>query len=439
MGVTGELEKAQGLLASSDISGLLRYLRTDGEALPLGEVARLVAGAARLAGFDDLAQAAAAAEGGDGAGTQDARALYDFGYACMERGVSYLAVRPLARALELAPDAAPVLSELVTALEQDGQHARAVAVLEEHEPVMQLRWLPRFQYVYNALMAGDLETAAEGFGRLPEPEDTAWAPAREKVRRILARVGTARAVTSLDRQDLRGWHYVLTGGVLATLSPYGFSAMTGRWAYLSDSAGGCAAALHRLRLILGSAGAAPEAVALLPDRSSRILGAAAAAVLGLPAKDFDPGEPAANCLVVAYDLTGTDPDAVAALRERAPGQVLFERATCWTDPPRITADVSGLLRQTVVPPWAAQMRRFDDGTVGQGPEDNRPAEAVAAEIARAMPEPDEGDGSTPPDPGEGLRRFVEAVTAPGARDGGWLSGIREYIPDAGPVPSSRFR
>jgi hypothetical protein len=60
MGVTVELEKAQGLLASGDISGLLRYLRADGEALPLGEVARLVAGAARLAGFDDLAQAAAA-------------------------------------------------------------------------------------------------------------------------------------------------------------------------------------------------------------------------------------------------------------------------------------------------------------------------------------------------------------------------------------------
>jgi hypothetical protein len=139
-------------------------------------------------------------------------------------------------------------------------------------------------------------------------------------------------------------------------------------------------------------------VALLPDRSSRIFGAAAAAVLGLPTTDFDPGKPAANCLVVAYDLTRTDPDAVTALRERAPGQVLFERATCWTDPPRVTADVSGLLRQTVVPPWAAQMRHFDDGTVGQGPADDRPAEAVAAEIAGAMPEPDEGDGSAPRTP-----------------------------------------
>jgi hypothetical protein len=436
--VADGLEKAQGLLASGDVPGLLRYLRAEGDALPLGEVARLVAAGAQLAGFDDLAQAATAVAGGED-GTRDARALYDFGYACTDRGASYLAVRPLARALELAPDAAPVLSELVAALEQDGQHARAVTVLEEHEPAM--GWLHRFQYVYNALMAGRLDKAADGFARLPEPAEAAWIPARDKVRRMLARAGTVSPVTPLDHRDLRGWHYVLTGGVLAALSRYGFEAgMTVRWAYVSDSAAGCAAALHRLRVILGAAGAAPQAVALLPDRSSQILGAAAAAALGLPAAGFDPAKPAAHSLVVAYDLTATDPAAVAALRERAPGQVLFERATCWTDPPRVTADVTGLLGQAVVPPWAAQMRRLDDGTAGRGPADDRPAEAIAADIARATPDPDAGDGSTPPDTDEGLRRFAEAVAAPAAResDGGWLGGVREYVPDAGPVPSSRF-
>ena len=65
----------------------------------------------------------------------------------------------------------------------------------------------------------------------------------------------------------------------------------------------------------------------LPDRSSLILGAAAAAMLGLPAADFDPGTPAAHSLVVVYDLIKTGPAAVTALRERAPGQILFERAT----------------------------------------------------------------------------------------------------------------
>jgi hypothetical protein len=126
------------------------------------------------------------------------------------------------------------------------------------------------------------------------------------------------------------------------------------------------------------------------------------------------------------------------LRERAVGQILFERATRWTDPPRVTADVSGLLGQVVVPPWAAQMRRLEDGTVGQGTADDRPVEAITADIVHATPEQDDGDGKTPPDPDEGLRRFVQAVTAVGEQDGGWLGGVREYVPDAGPVLSSRF-
>jgi hypothetical protein len=44
-------------------------------------------------------------------------------------------------------------------------------------------------------------------------------------------------------------------------------------------------------VILDAIGTAQQAVALLPHRSSRILGAAAAAVLGLPTTDFDPGRP----------------------------------------------------------------------------------------------------------------------------------------------------
>ena len=351
----------------------------------------------------------------------------------MEHGVGYLAIRPLARALELAPDSGPVLSELITALEQEGQHARAVAVLEDHEPPVELGWQHRFQYVYNALMAGAWIRRPR-VSRCPKTwarpgEGGGCSPARAR-----------RGVTALDHRDLRGWHYVLTA-VLASLSPYGFDAgMTGRWGYVVDSERSCAAALARLRLILGGAGALPESVALLPDRSSRILGAAAAAVLGLPVADFDPADPAATQLVVAYDLNSTDPGAVAALRQRAPGQILFERVTCWTDPPRVTADISGLLAQAVAAPWDGKPGALEDGTIGFGPADDRRTGAIAAEIARTTPEQDQGDGGTPPDPDENLWRFVDAVTDAGGseRDGGWLGGVREYVPDAGPVPSSRF-
>jgi hypothetical protein len=66
--------------------------------------------------------------------------------------------------------------------------------------------------------------------------------------------------------------------------------------------------------------------------------------------------------------------------------------------------------------------------------------AVRADHGGGTPPPGDGDGATPPDPDDALRRFTEAVTASGLRerDGGWLSGLRESIPDPGPVPSSRF-
>ena len=433
-------EEARGLLAAGDVPGLLRHLRADGVLLPLEAVAALVAGVGRLVGCDDLVQTAAAvADGGDGSGAEDVKALYDFGCECVDHEIGYLAVGPLARALVLAPDAPQVLGELVTALEQDGQHARAVSVLEEHASVT--GWMHRCQYVYNALMAGSPEKAREGFRQLTVPVDAAWIPARERVRHMLARAAVARAAGPLDYQNLRGWHYTLTGGVLACLSPHGFhTGMTGRWGFLADSEQECAFALRRLRLVLDAAGAVPEHVALLPDRSSRILGLAAAAVLGLPAADFNPYKLAARSLVVAYDLNAADPDAVAALHWRAPGQVLFERATCWTHPPRVAADVSGLLGQTVLAPWDGQWCILDDGNVGQGPGDDRPVEVIAAELARTEPERDEGDGTAPADPDDGLRRFVQAVTTEDARDrdGGWLGGLREHVPNAGPVPSSRL-
>jgi hypothetical protein len=206
MGDAGEGPEARGLLAAGDVPGLLRYLRGDGVLLPLEAVAALVAGVGRLVGCDDLVwTAAAVAEGGDGSGAEDVKALYDFGCECAGYEIGYLAVGPLARALVLAPDAPQVLGELVAALEQDGQHARAVSVLEEHASVT--GWVHRCQYVCNALMAGCPEKAREGFRQLTVPVDAAWIPARERVRHMLARAAVARAAGPLDYQNLRGWHY----------------------------------------------------------------------------------------------------------------------------------------------------------------------------------------------------------------------------------------
>jgi hypothetical protein len=428
-----EIEKAEELLAAGDVSGLMRHLRTAADGMPTAVVAALVGAAAAQVGYDDLATAAASA-----ADTPDEpQRLYDFGHACVGRGVDHLAIRPLSEALALAPDVVPILSELVAALEGAGRHAAAVSVLEEHETI--LRWPNRFQLVYNAIMAGELAKAETGFALLPVPDEDHWAPARDKVRWMLERAAVVRDLTPLDGKDLRGWHFVLTGGVLAGLAPWGFDqGMTGRWAYTSDSLDRCAEGLRRLGVVLRAAEVVPESVSLLPDRSSQILGTAAAEVFGLPAVPFEAGRP--RTLIVAYDLADVadvDRATVGALRNRAPGQVLFEHATCWTDPPTVAADVSTLLGQMVVAPWTPQTRQQADGSMGSGPGDDRSAAEIAADIAAAFrrgpdDEPEDGDGATPDDGDPVVEAFVRAV-APG-----WLIGVRDHVASSGPVGSSRF-
>src|SRR5436309_3575045 len=86
-----------------------------------------------------------------------------------------------------------------------------------------------------------LPLADAAYAALPVPEEESWAPAREKVRAMLVRAAAARVHDGgLGPQDLRGWHFALTGGLLINISPWGFDAgMNGRWAMVGDSYASC--------------------------------------------------------------------------------------------------------------------------------------------------------------------------------------------------------
>lgn len=425
------LRTAWECLDTGDVPGALRQLRVAGEEQPLGEVALVVGRAAGSAGFDDLAKAAAALV----AEPERPKALYDFGYWCIEHDVAYLAVPALREALRRSDGSPVALRELVSAYEHEGRHREAVTELARHEGTF-VDWPDRYLLVFNAVLAGDLELARRQHALLSDPEDAQWQPARERQNRVLARAADAERVSRLDLTDLRGWQYVIAGTVLGTLSPYGFDAgMHGRYAWLQDTPDGCLRGLLRLRALLAAAGVRPRSVSLLPDRDSRILGLAAAEVLGLPAEPFAPGRP--DTVVVAYDLDGVaahdgGPEIIGQLFERVPGQVLHAHASCWTDPPAIIADSVALLHQTVVPPWGEQLGPGADGGVERGPADDRPEAEIAAEVTAAAPEADPGDGAGPAD-GDG-----EFAAFAGAVGGTWLRGDRARVRSAGPVPSSRF-
>lgn len=425
--------KAWERLDAGDVPGAMRQLRSGADSIPLAELALVVRRAAEAVGFDDLRKAAAASV----ARPEGARELYDFGYACIERGLPYLAVPALREALRLSPGAMAVVRELVAALEREGRHREAVEVLARHEAESAFTdWPDRYLLVFNAIMAGDLALAGRQRALLSTPTDPQWLPTDDRQSRMLARAASAGTVSPLDLGDLRGWQFVLGGTVLGTLSPHGFDVgMTGRYAWLQDSYDQCLQGLLRLKELLDAAGVRPRSVSLLPDRDSRILGLAAATVLGLPAEPFAPGRE--DTVVIAYDLnrlaeSDEGPEVLGQLHTRVPGQVLHEHASCWTDAPPVTADSVTLLCQSLVAPWEGQLRQGDDGEVAQGPADDRAAELLAAEIVGADPSPTEGDGETPIDPEGQFTRFIVAVRE------SWLVGDRTRLNSAGPVPSSKF-
>nr|WSW67876.1 hypothetical protein OG461_17565 [Streptomyces sp. NBC_00995] len=424
--MTNELAGAAELLAAGDVPGTVRTLRPLAETAPLKDLAKLVHRLATTAGVDDDLAGAAKALARKPARPQE---LYDFGFACVEHDLAFLAVPALREALRLIPGSRPVRAELVSALERENRNAEAVTVLAAAGDELPA-WPERYLLVHNALLAGDLSRARDAFDLLPAPDDTKWEWAHDRVTHMLRRAERAAQAGPLDHRDLRGWHYALTGGYLSVISPYGFDApMTGRYAYLGDNVELCRHGLDRLALVLRTTGRAPRSVSLLPGRSDRILGLAAAQLLGLPTAQYDPQR--GDTLVVAYDINAVEPAVAVTLRRRPAGQILFEHATCWTRPPVATADVSTFLVQTVVEPWGATMRMGDHG-MEQSPADDRPEQDIAAGIVRADGTPDAGDGGTPPDGDAVFGAFVSATST------GWATAPRDRVDAPGPVPSSRF-
>jgi hypothetical protein len=420
---TDDLAEIAALLDAGDVGAAVAKLRYVAGRAPLPDVVALVGRAGAAAGFADLASASDAVV----ADPANAQALYDLGYACVERGISTIAVPVLEAALEWEPGNRTIVSELVAAYEDEYRYRDAVAVLEANNDSL-LDWPDRYLIVFNSMMSGDVERARRYAAAL-SPPDERWTGARRRIDGMLHRAEVVPG--PLDYKALRAWHYVLNGTLLASVSPYGFDGpMYGRYAYLQDQADECRRTLARAGSALRTVGRSPSTVSTLPDRSSEILGLAAAMVLDLPAQAWQSG--VTDTVVVAYDLQHVDPDLLPGLRERPEGTVLVEHATCWTAPPLVAADLTGLLHQTVVPPWGERLMAPPGKQTYRAAADDRPAGVIAAEIAAATDEPTEVA------PGDSDSEFQAFVTA--LRDEWPLrGGHRDRLWSPGPVSSSFFR
>jgi hypothetical protein len=356
--------------------------------------------------------------------------LYELGYQLIEEGLPAIASTVLTRCLALAPGTEQVITELVASLERNLAYGDARRVLEAQPALLDESFLCRYLHAFNAVMSGELAAARADLPRLIAVEDVEDV----MVDRISGMVGradrAAGAGARLDGKDLRGWHYVISGGVLAHLSPHGFDeGMHGRYAWLQDSHALVRLGLERLRAALAVWDADVPCVYAPPGRDHEIVGEAAARLLGLPRAPWPAVGLPAPGLVVAYDLVSLGRREIEQLLERRPGQVLFAHVTPWTEDTVIAADVTTLLGQRVVPAWESQLV-FDhaSGKAAPGATDERDAAAIGAAIAAADPLPSE-DRTLDDEPGFLALARAAGLAVGTRRERGWAGG---------PVSSNRF-
>lgn len=377
---------------------------------------------------------------------RDVQALYNLGYQLIEQSLHGMAATVLLRAHLLVPGEEPMVTELVIALEGMGAHAEAARLLQAQPQLVQSSFMCRYLLAYNALMSGDLDETrrlAPGLESLlarsgaDEEKAQAFAGMKERIHQLLARVDALEGVSPLDRKDLRGWHFVTTGGVLLHLSPYGFDeGMTGRYAFLQDSQSLCLEGIRRVEAVLAQAGRKPPRVFVLPDRYSTILAHATARVLGLPTEPWPEQGSDAPGLIVAYDLSQLESPLLKTFWDHRPGQVLWSHAMQWTEEAPFTADLTTFMYQQNTPPWGAQFRiNPETRKVEPAPPPEGTVEALAEGVVSARLEHDElKDVPT-------LTKLVGAMaTVTGEGAGGLFRGQgrrRRSLTDS-PVKSNRF-
>jgi hypothetical protein len=368
----------------------------------------------------------------------DVEALFELGYQLIERQLEGIAATVLTRAHKLDPAAPAVLSELAIALESVGVHAEACRVLREAPQALRESAACQYLLAFNTLMTGDIEGSRREIGKVRIGSNPDEQTMVANMTHMLARADAIKDVTPLDLSDLRGWHAVVTGGLLLHLSPYGVESMRGRYAFAADSESRVLEGINRLAAALDGWGMRPPRVLSLSDRESEVLAIAAAEVLALPVERF-PLHKHLEGLVVAYDLSSQPAEMLDMLVEHRRGRSLWSHAARWTSEQPFAADATTYLYQLNTTPW-------QEGRLRVNPDTNEHEEVPAVEgTARQLADQVLAAGSdfesmTDLDALTDLARAMRRIGAgdPAAFNVFREAGPRERQRTASPVVSSRF-
>lgn len=374
----------------------------------------------------------------------DAALMHLAGTKLIDIGLSDLAIGVLAFALSTDPSSVNTAIELSFALEDVGNHRDAALVLRSNREILN-HPLGAGLIAHDAAMAGDLKTVRAVLPFVPSGDEAHLM--RERAQGYVKRSAALERSIILDGGSVRGWHALLSGGVLLETSEAG-AEMNGRYGarWLDED--------NVLKMIVGlidvlhRVGRRPTAVISPPDRASQILGRAVAQALRADADDdvafasqlgdveFDLG------LIVAFEWSSAGALDLEEIRTRA-DLILFAGTLNWTQRSGTSPDVVGMLAELCVPPWEERMRITNTAVLTTGerpkietlPADTRDAQVVAESLTSRLPE--RPFVRRPTANIAEVRELCDALAS--AHDHvGVFGGVRAQFFPGGPVASNRF-
>jgi hypothetical protein len=283
---------------------------------------------------------------------RDPRLAFKLGFELLEDDLPLLAVVFLERAYKARPNTPDHISEYVYALEELGRNAEARDVLLKVEAT-QLRdtFELRFLLAFNHLLCCDVEACRALMPELLTERDEELAPLALELDHMVQRADALKGASPLNAADLRGWQYVINGGVLANAAAE--NGPGGRFLDVTDTPVLCRAGLAAVEKAAASLGVALPTVWAAADANSRILARAASEKLKVPLKDLPAHGTLEPGLVVVHDLEALTDAQLDVLQWNRAGQLLWVHATPWTREPAFAADVTTLLHHTFTPAFAA--------------------------------------------------------------------------------------
>jgi tetratricopeptide (TPR) repeat protein len=237
-----------------------------------------------------------------------ARVLHQLGYELQDRRLYAMSASVLWLAYHQNPDNAAVLTELASALEQQGLYEEAYNLMDNAD--LGTNYLPRYLLAFNAIMIGRTEQAKLLLPALDKFDESHELFMTGRIRRMVERENALAHNLPSALNSARGRHFIQSGGLLVVES-----------AHDHDTYAQLGMVLAAMKTALTTWNMVPSRLMSVPDTNSRVLAAALGTLWDAPVEDWY-ATPEAG-LIVMYQSEKALTEIRSALKQKPPGQVFF--------------------------------------------------------------------------------------------------------------------